>query len=131
MRAVRNRYIQIWWYLPRQDFSTWTKDRISKYEFVENTDFIKLPKTGELENKGFIKVVENLAPQKNGAKKSMTYDNLQIGLKTVLRSMSLSKIKILFAFRKKMKRNGQTVKSVYRCLTSTTSPIIRAILENE
>ncbi len=35
-----------------RDFSTWIKDRISKYEFVENTDYIMLPKTGELENKG-------------------------------------------------------------------------------
>ena len=35
-----------------RDFSTWIKDRISKYEFVENTDYITLPKTGELENKG-------------------------------------------------------------------------------
>ena len=35
-----------------RDFSTWIKDRISKYEFVETTDYIMLPKTGELENKG-------------------------------------------------------------------------------
>ena len=35
-----------------RDFSTWIKDRISKYEFVENTDYITLTKTGELENKG-------------------------------------------------------------------------------
>ena len=34
-----------------RDFSTWIKDRISKYEFVENADYL-LPKTGELENKG-------------------------------------------------------------------------------
>ena len=35
-----------------RDFSAWIKDRISKYEFVETTDYIMLPKTGELENKG-------------------------------------------------------------------------------
>ena len=35
-----------------RDFSTWIKDRIERYEFVENQDFVKLPKTGELENKG-------------------------------------------------------------------------------
>ena len=42
----------------RQDFSTWIKKRIERYEFVENQDFIT-------------------APQKNGAEKSMTYDNWQ------------------------------------------------------
>ena len=47
----------------KQDFSTWIKNRIEKYDFVENQDFIK--------------VVENHAPQKNGAEKSMTYDNWQ------------------------------------------------------
>ena len=47
----------------KQDFSTWIKNRISKYEFVENQDYVKL--------------AENKAPQKNGAEKSMTYDNWQ------------------------------------------------------
>ena len=47
----------------KQDFSTWIKNRIEKYEFVENQDFTK--------------VAENHAPQKNGAEKSMTYDNWQ------------------------------------------------------
>ena len=28
----------------KQDFSTWIKNRIEKYEFVENQDFIKLHK---------------------------------------------------------------------------------------
>ena len=40
-------FLEVW-----RDFSTWIKDRISKYEFVENTDYITLTKTGELENKG-------------------------------------------------------------------------------
>jgi phage anti-repressor protein len=30
-----------------KDFSTWIKDRISQYGFLENQDFIQLPKTGE------------------------------------------------------------------------------------
>lgn len=47
----------------KQDFSTWIKNRIEKYDFAENQDFIK--------------VAENHAPQKNGAEKSMTYDNWQ------------------------------------------------------
>ena len=42
----------------KQDFSTWIKNRIERYDFVENQDFIT-------------------APQKNGAEKSMTYDNWQ------------------------------------------------------
>ena len=47
----------------KQDFSTWIKNRISEYDFVENQDYVKL--------------AENKAPQKNGAEKSMTYDNWQ------------------------------------------------------
>ena len=31
----------------KQDFSTWIKNRIEKYEFVENQDFIKLHKKME------------------------------------------------------------------------------------
>ena len=38
--------------------SIWIKNRIERYDFVENQDFIP-------------------APQKNGAEKSMTYDNWQ------------------------------------------------------
>nr|DAK38037.1 MAG TPA: antirepressor protein [Caudoviricetes sp.] len=30
-----------------KDFSTWFKDRVEKYDFVENQDFILLPKIGE------------------------------------------------------------------------------------
>ena len=50
----------------KQDFSTWIKNRISEYDFVENQDFVV-----------FHKKMENTAPQKNGAEKSMTYDNWQ------------------------------------------------------
>lgn len=35
-----------------RDFSNWIKARISKYGFVENTDYITLAQIGELENKG-------------------------------------------------------------------------------
>ena len=44
-------------------FNDWIKNRIEKYEFVENQDYVKL--------------AENKAPQKNGVEKSMTYDNWQ------------------------------------------------------
>ena len=47
----------------KQDFSTWIKNRIYEYDFVESQDYVKL--------------AENKAPQKNGAEKSMTYDNWQ------------------------------------------------------
>ena len=47
----------------KRQFADWIKNRIEKYGFVENQDFIK--------------VVENHASQKNGAEKSMTYDNWQ------------------------------------------------------
>ena len=36
----------------KQDFSTWIKNRIEKYEFVENQDFIKLHKKMENPNGG-------------------------------------------------------------------------------
>ena len=36
----------------RQDFSTWIKNRIERYEFVENQDFIKLHKKMELSKTG-------------------------------------------------------------------------------
>lgn len=44
----------------KQDFSTWIKARIEDYGFAEGTDYLR---------------VTNTAPQKNGAKKSDTYDN--------------------------------------------------------
>ena len=31
----------------KQDFSTWIKNRIEKYDFVENEDYISFPKIGE------------------------------------------------------------------------------------
>ena len=58
-----------------RDFSTWIKDRISKYEFVENTDYITLPKTGELENKGFLTVSKNL---ENGGRSIEYYITLDM-----------------------------------------------------
>lgn len=36
----------------KQDFSTWIKNRIEKYEFVENQDFVKLHKKMELSKTG-------------------------------------------------------------------------------
>ena len=36
----------------RQDFSTWIKNRISKYDFIENQDFIKVHKKMELSATG-------------------------------------------------------------------------------
>ena len=36
----------------KQDFSTWIKNRIEKYDFVENQDFIKLHKKMELSKTG-------------------------------------------------------------------------------
>ena len=36
----------------KQDFSTWIKNRIERYEFVENQDFIKLHKKMELSKTG-------------------------------------------------------------------------------
>lgn len=35
-----------------KDFSTWIKDRLQKYDFVENVDYIKLTNSGEFINTG-------------------------------------------------------------------------------
>ena len=32
---------------PKQDFSTWIKNRISEYDFVENQDFVRFHKKVE------------------------------------------------------------------------------------
>ena len=40
----------------KQDFSTWIKNRIEKYEFVENQDFIKLHKKMELSKTGQVAI---------------------------------------------------------------------------
>lgn len=40
-----------------KDFSTWIKDRIKKYNFVEATDY-RLTKSGELDIRGFQKAVD-------------------------------------------------------------------------
>ena len=104
---------------PRQDFSTWIKNRIAQYDFLENQDFVWVSENSEtqravrlcgkqrlylvpqkngasgwwyafVENQDYVRFtensvkpkerydfVENKAPQKNGAEKSMTYDNWQ------------------------------------------------------
>ena len=36
----------------KQDFSTWIKNRVEQYDFVENQDFIKLHKKMELSKTG-------------------------------------------------------------------------------
>ena len=36
----------------KQDFSTWIKNRVEKYVFVENQDFVKLHKKMELSKTG-------------------------------------------------------------------------------
>ena len=46
----------------------------NEYGFVENQDFILVLNQ---QNKVSNKIIENPAPQKNGARKSMTYDNWQ------------------------------------------------------
>lgn len=64
-RIINNDYIQsvnareLHGYLEiGRDFSNWIKDRISKYGFIENVDFIVDNKSGELENKGFQRAIE-------------------------------------------------------------------------
>ena len=39
-----------------RDFSSWIKERIEKYDFIENQDFIVLPKTGEKKIEYFISI---------------------------------------------------------------------------
>jgi len=39
-----------------KDFSTWIKDRILKFDFVENEHFVKLTKNGERINTGFERI---------------------------------------------------------------------------
>ena len=40
----------------KQDFSTWIKNRISEYDFVENQDFVKLHKKMELSKTGQVAI---------------------------------------------------------------------------
>lgn len=47
IETVNGRDLHEWLEVGR-DFSTWIKDRISKFEFIEGTDFLKLTKSGEL-----------------------------------------------------------------------------------
>jgi len=46
-----------------RDFSTWIKQRIKKYDFVENIDYVALTKTGELDIRGIQTAIEyHLSP---------------------------------------------------------------------
>ena len=89
-----------------RDFSTWIKDRISKYEFVENADYL-LPKTGELENKGLQGKIEYFVTLDMAKQLAMVERNekgkhaLMIGLRNVLSSMILWKIKTFWSLLKK------------------------------
>lgn len=60
-----------------KDFSTWIKGRISKYEFEENVDFVTLPKTGELESRGFQGKVEYFITLDMAKELSMVENNPQ------------------------------------------------------
>ena len=40
----------------KQDFSTWIKNRISEYDFIENQDFVKLHKKMELSKTGQVAI---------------------------------------------------------------------------
>lgn len=52
-----------------RDFSTWAKERIAKYEFVEGQDYVTLPRTGGLS-----------IPQNGGTMKSTTYDGARVAI---------------------------------------------------
>ena len=93
----------------------------AEYDFTVNQDFTTVSKN--LENGG--RSIEYYITLDMAKELSMVERNekgkhaLMIGLRTVLSSMILLKIKTLFAFHKKMKRNGRTVKSVYQYLMNT------------
>ena len=66
----------------KQDFSTWIKNRIEKYEFVENQDYIMLHKKMELSKTGQMGV-EYYITLDMAKELSMVERNEQIGLRTV------------------------------------------------
>ena len=81
----------------------------AEYDFTVNQDFTTVSKN--LENGG--RSIEYYITLDMAKELSMVERNekgkhaLMIGLRTVLSSMILLKIKTLFAFHKKMKRNGR------------------------
>ena len=54
----------------KQDFSTWIKNRIEQYDFVENQDFVRFHKKMEqydfVENQDFIKLHKKMELSKTG-----------------------------------------------------------------
>ena len=40
----------------KRQFADWIRDRIERYDFVENQDFVKLPKIGELSKTGQVAI---------------------------------------------------------------------------
>lgn len=61
-----------------RDFSTWIKQRIAKYSFVENIDYITLTKTGELDSTGLQTAIDYfIAPDM--AKQIAMVQNNEIG----------------------------------------------------
>ena len=93
----------------KQEFANWIKNRIEKYGFVENTDYIMLPKTGELENKGlqgkieyFVTFSENSEKGRPRLEYALTLDKTSLlGLRNVLSGTNLWETKIISRFLKK------------------------------
>ena len=111
-------------------FSTWIRDRIAQYDFVENQDFVwvsqnyetqravrlcgksrlcSLPQKMEakeryefVENQDFVTFSENSEKGRPRLEYALTLDKTSLlGLRTVLRSMVLWKIKTLLSSTKK------------------------------
>ena len=103
----------------KQDFSTWIKNRIEKYEFVENADYLlhkfmeQTPSGAKHKTDYYVSVgmakelamVENNDKGKQARKYFMRFwkckHALMIGLRTVLSSMILLKIKTFWSLLKK------------------------------
>ena len=61
-------------------FATWIKARIEKYNFIEDVDYVTLPKSGELESRGFQTAIEyHLSPSM--AQQLAMVENNEIGKK--------------------------------------------------
>lgn len=63
-----------------KDFSTWMKDRIEKYDFVENTDFVLLTNSGEQRSRGGHNRIDYILTI-NMAKELAMLENNDIGKK--------------------------------------------------